>query len=199
MIGLVVELTDDLNFYTTYSSAFETPTTTEFAIPGGGGGFNQTLVPQSASNFEVGLRGVISEAQRYEVAVFTIDVEDELIGTEITGSPGAVLVRQRRQDDARRPGVLVDRESHRAHPNHGQLYLLGFHVRRVRRNRKCCQPNPSAGNDSHECAPQRQRDPRHAREPAVRRVFLSRAPRVVRRHRRDSTSTSNSATAPTRS
>ncbi len=88
MVGLVVELTDDLNFYTTYSSAFETPTTTEFAIPGGGGGFNQTLVPQAASNFEVGLRGVINEAQRYEVAVFTIGVEDELIGTEITGSPG---------------------------------------------------------------------------------------------------------------
>jgi iron complex outermembrane recepter protein len=88
MIGLVVELTDDLNFYTTYSSAFETPTTTEFAIPGGGGGFNQALVPQSASNFEVGLRGVIGEAQRYEVAVFTIGVEDELIGTEIPSSPG---------------------------------------------------------------------------------------------------------------
>jgi iron complex outermembrane recepter protein len=88
MVGLVVELTDNVNFYTTYSSAFETPTTTEFALPGGGGGFNQALVPQTASNFEVGLRGAIGEAQRYEVAVFTIDVEDELIGSEITTSPG---------------------------------------------------------------------------------------------------------------
>jgi iron complex outermembrane receptor protein len=88
MVGLVVELTDDVNFYTTYSSAFETPTTTEFAIPGGGGGFNQALVPQAASNFEVGLRGAIGERQRYEVAVFTIDVEDELIGSEIPSSPG---------------------------------------------------------------------------------------------------------------
>ena len=88
MVGLVVELTDDVNFYTTYSSAFETPTTTEFAIPGGGGGFNQALVPQAASNFEVGLRGGIGDAQRYEVAVFTIDVEDELIGREIPTSPG---------------------------------------------------------------------------------------------------------------
>jgi iron complex outermembrane receptor protein len=88
MVGLVVELTENTNFYTTYSSAFETPTTTEFAIPGGGGGFNQALVPQSASNFEVGLRGAIGEAQRYEVAVFTIEVEDELIGREIPTSPG---------------------------------------------------------------------------------------------------------------
>ena len=88
MVGLVVELTDNLNFYTTYSSAFETPTTTEFALPGGGGGFNQALVPQEASNFEVGLRGTIGDAQRYEVSVFTIDVEDELIGSEIPTSPG---------------------------------------------------------------------------------------------------------------
>src|SRR5688572_14284118 len=88
MVGLVVELTDNLNFYTTYSSAFETPTTTEFALPGGGGGFNQALVPQEASNFEVGMRGRIGEAQRYEVSVFTIDVEEELIGSEIPTSPG---------------------------------------------------------------------------------------------------------------
>jgi iron complex outermembrane recepter protein len=88
MVGLVVELTDAVNFYTTYSSAFETPTTTEFALPGGGGGFNQALVPQAASNFEVGLRGTIGDAQRYEVAVFTIDVEDELIGNEIPTAPG---------------------------------------------------------------------------------------------------------------
>jgi len=88
MVGLVVELTDNVSFYTTYSSAFETPTTTEFALPGGGGGFNQALVPQTASNYEVGLRGAIGEKQRYEVSVFTIDVEDELIGSEIVTSPG---------------------------------------------------------------------------------------------------------------
>jgi iron complex outermembrane receptor protein len=88
MAGVVFELSDNLNLYTTYSSAFETPTTTEFALPGGGGGFNQSLVPQTASNFEVGLRGGIGDNQRYEIAVFTIDVEDELIGREIPTSPG---------------------------------------------------------------------------------------------------------------
>jgi iron complex outermembrane receptor protein len=88
MVGLVVGISDALNFYTTYSSAFETPTTTEFSLPGGGGGFNQALEPQLASNFEVGLRGALGASQRYEVAVFTIDVEDELIGREIQTSPG---------------------------------------------------------------------------------------------------------------
>lgn len=88
MVGLVVELNDNLNFYTTYSSAFETPTTTEFNRQDGLGGFNQVLEPQIARNFEVGLRGAIGDAQRYEVALFTIDVEDELIGREILTSPG---------------------------------------------------------------------------------------------------------------
>ena len=88
MVGLVVELTDDLNLYTTYSSAFETPTTTEFNRQDGLGGFNEALEPQSATNFEVGLRGALGDAQRYEVAVFTIDVEDELVGREIPTSPG---------------------------------------------------------------------------------------------------------------
>jgi iron complex outermembrane receptor protein len=88
MVGLVVEITDDLNFYTTYSSAFETPTTTEFNRPDGLGGFNGALEPQLARNFEVGLRGAIGDSQRYEVALFTIDVEDELIGREIPASPG---------------------------------------------------------------------------------------------------------------
>jgi iron complex outermembrane receptor protein len=88
MVGLVVVVSDALSFYTTYSSAFETPTTTEFSLPGGGGGFNQALEPQLANNFEVGLRGAIGNSQRYEVAVFSIDVEDELIGREIQTSPG---------------------------------------------------------------------------------------------------------------
>ena len=88
MVGLVVEINDDLNFYTTYSSAFETPTTTEFNRPDGFGGFNELLEPQLATNFEVGVRGAIGDSQRYEVALFTIDVEDELVGREIPTSPG---------------------------------------------------------------------------------------------------------------
>ena len=88
MVGLVVELNDDLNFYTTYSSAFETPTTTEFALPGGGGGFNQALEPQIGEQLRGRPARRDRRAQRYEVAVFTIDVEDELIGVEIPTSPG---------------------------------------------------------------------------------------------------------------
>ncbi len=88
MAGLVFDISPNLNLYTTYSTAFETPTTTEFNRQDGFGGFNQDLEPQEATNFEVGVRGKLGESQRYEVALFTIDVEDELIGREIPTSPG---------------------------------------------------------------------------------------------------------------
>jgi iron complex outermembrane recepter protein len=83
MVGITVDLTPGLNLYATYSSAFETPTTTEFNKPDGTGGFNLNLDPQVARNLEVGLRGSLSSRNRYEVALFTIDVEDELIPFEV--------------------------------------------------------------------------------------------------------------------
>lgn len=88
MLGLSWRLNDRLNFYSRYSTAFETPTTTEFNRPSGGGGFNQSLAPQQAENIEVGVRATLAERSRYELALYSIDVEDELIPREVPGSPG---------------------------------------------------------------------------------------------------------------
>lgn len=89
MLGVVVNLSDRLKVYGTYSSAFETPTTTEFNNPSGGGGFNPNLDPQTARNLEVGVRGLLAQQNsRYELSLFTIDVQDELIPFEVPGSPG---------------------------------------------------------------------------------------------------------------
>ena len=88
MAGLVIDLTERLNLYATYSTAFETPTTTELNKPDTSGGFNLDLEPQVATNLEIGLRGSVSANQRYEIALFTIEVEDELIPFEVPGSPG---------------------------------------------------------------------------------------------------------------
>ena len=89
MVGLVVDLTDRLNFYTTLSSAFETPTTTELNQPfQSQGGFNSSLAPQTAENFEIGFRGRIGSKSRYEVALFTIEVDDELIPYPVFTQPG---------------------------------------------------------------------------------------------------------------
>ena len=88
MLGFSVQISDAVSLYGTYSSAFETPTTTEYNNPSGGGGFNPTLEPQTARNLEVGVRGSIADRHRYEIAVFNIKVDDELIPFEVPGSPG---------------------------------------------------------------------------------------------------------------
>src|SRR6185503_1614867 len=88
MVGFTLQMTPKLSLYTTYSSSFETPTTTEFNKPDGTGGFNQNLNPQIARNFEVGLRGTMSKRQRYEIAVFSTKVKDELIPIEVPFTPG---------------------------------------------------------------------------------------------------------------
>lgn len=88
MLGAVLDITPDINLYASLSSSFQTPTSTEFANPDGSGGFNPNLEPQFAQNYEIGIRGSLSAKQRFEMAVFTIDVEDELIPFEVAGSPG---------------------------------------------------------------------------------------------------------------
>ena len=88
MVALLANLSPEVTVYGTYSTSFETPTTTEFANPSGAGGFNPLLDPQAATNLEIGLRGDVGTRTRYELAVFDIDVEDELIPYEIPSSPG---------------------------------------------------------------------------------------------------------------
>ena len=79
MLGLNVALTDSLNVYANYSTAFETPTTTELATPDDSGGFNQDLTSQTAENFELGVRGALGRRNFFEFAVFEIEVDDELL------------------------------------------------------------------------------------------------------------------------
>ncbi|MCP4494426.1 MAG: TonB-dependent receptor [Gammaproteobacteria bacterium] len=81
MIGVSFKWGDDTHLYATISSAFETPTTTEFANPDGGG-FNQSLEPQESMNYEIGIK-TSPDNYQLEVAVFHIEVENELTPYEI--------------------------------------------------------------------------------------------------------------------
>lgn len=73
--------------FASFSSSFETPTTTELANPDGSGGFNQAVNPQKADNLELGLRGATDNLV-YELAVFQIDLENELTPFELAAFPG---------------------------------------------------------------------------------------------------------------
>ncbi len=86
MLGISFALTGDVRLYSNISSGFETPTTTELANPAGGG-FNQTLEPQESTNYEIGIKSLTGQ-HRYEVALFSIDVKNELIPYELSTQQG---------------------------------------------------------------------------------------------------------------
>ena len=73
--------------FANYANSFETPTTTELANPDGSGGFNQSLDPQTADSFELGYkRG--NDRYLFELALFSIDLEDELVPFELAAFQG---------------------------------------------------------------------------------------------------------------
>lgn len=86
--GLIFAVTPDFSVYANASFAFETPTTTEFANPSGRGGFNTSLEAQTAFNLEAGVKGGADELLSYELALFHIAIDDQLIPFEIPTSPG---------------------------------------------------------------------------------------------------------------
>ena len=86
MVGLVWALVPEANVYGNVSTSFEPPTTTELANPFGPTGFNPLLEPQTATNYEIGVKGILPARMRYEAAVFHIRVEDEFVPFELSGS-----------------------------------------------------------------------------------------------------------------
>ncbi|MGY8814329.1 MAG: TonB-dependent receptor family protein [Gammaproteobacteria bacterium] len=88
-IGFLWDPADWANMFLNISTAFETPTTTEFANPDGGG-FNQNLKNQTANNIEAGMKGAFGVRLPidYEVAVYRIKVKNELIPFEEDGFTG---------------------------------------------------------------------------------------------------------------
>jgi iron complex outermembrane recepter protein len=89
MLGSVFNWYGKNNIYGNISSGFETPALIELSSnPDGSGGFNSNLNPQNALNLELGLRGIIIDRFRYELAVFAIGVRDEIIPYELEQTPG---------------------------------------------------------------------------------------------------------------
>ena len=82
VVGLTWAPNSDFSVYFNRATSFESPTTTELALPAGG--FNSLLEPQVATNYEVGLRGNLNVTVpvNYSLAIFALDIEDELIPIE---------------------------------------------------------------------------------------------------------------------
>ena len=87
--GIVARVTPFNSVYANVSSAFETPTATELGNqPDGSAGINSELDPQRSLTAEAGAKGFAASFLRYDIAVFTTSVRDELVPFEIPGSDG---------------------------------------------------------------------------------------------------------------
>lgn len=104
--GVAVNPSEQVTVYTNVGSSFETPTTTELANrPSGAGGFNDSLGPQRAWNYEVGMRGALDGRLKWSVALYQADVRDELISYEVPSAPQRRFFRN--AGTARHRGIEV--------------------------------------------------------------------------------------------
>jgi len=74
------------SLYANISGSCDPPATTELANPYGPTGFNPDIDSQTATNYEVGVKGLQSGRLRYELALFHIAVRDEIVPYELEGS-----------------------------------------------------------------------------------------------------------------
>ena len=86
MLGVNWAMLESLRLYGNLSTSFDPPATTELANPYGPSGFNPDIESQTATNFEIGLKGLVSGRLRYDLALFHIDVKDEIVPFELEGS-----------------------------------------------------------------------------------------------------------------
>ncbi len=85
MIGFTYRFDPLASFYINYSTAFQTPTTTELSNrPSGAGGFNPSLEPEDISSFEVGIKGVWTDHKiNYDLALYTLQITNMLIPFQV--------------------------------------------------------------------------------------------------------------------
>tara|TARA_B100001250_G_scaffold198790_1_gene170556 strand:+ start:12588 stop:14633 length:2046 start_codon:yes stop_codon:yes gene_type:complete len=86
-VSVLYNLRNNIALFSSLSSSFQTPTTTEFANPSGEGGFNPNLNAQSSKNIELGLRSS-SNKINYEIVIFKTKSINEILPYEIEKYPG---------------------------------------------------------------------------------------------------------------
>jgi len=93
--GLRWQAHPQLTLYGNVATSFETPTTTEFDNPSGGG-FNPALGAEQALSFELGAKGSLPDLPGrpvFDLALFTIEVDDALVPYELAAFPGREFFR----------------------------------------------------------------------------------------------------------
>jgi len=105
-IGVSLEWFKNHRVYATFSTSFETPALSELsADPDGGQGFNEVLDPQRAINYEFGFKGSPLPKLNYQLALFLIDTQDDLVPFELEAFPDRTFFRNAGR--TRRQGIEI--------------------------------------------------------------------------------------------
>lgn len=80
-LGLIWAPRPEVSVFGSLTQAFEAPTTTELAVPTGGG-LSRDLKPQRSNGVELGARGLLGSRLRYDVALFAVWIQDGLVRFE---------------------------------------------------------------------------------------------------------------------
>ena len=92
-VGLNYKIDTHNYIYTNFSTSFETPALSELsANPSGGGGFNEGLKAQRASNFELGYK-LKSKTTLAELVFFYIETDNDLVPYELEDFPDRTFFR----------------------------------------------------------------------------------------------------------
>ncbi|MCI3951865.1 MAG: TonB-dependent receptor [Burkholderiales bacterium] len=84
--GATFRLTPAVNLYANAGKGFETPTFAELAYrPGGATGLNFALKPARSTHYEAGVKALVGTASRVNLALFHIDVKDEIVVNSSSG------------------------------------------------------------------------------------------------------------------
>jgi iron complex outermembrane receptor protein len=108
-LGLVWRFADSAELYAGAGRIVEPPVLFESTAPGNLGGDLSSLDPQKAWTFELGTRGSLGDRLRWDVAVYDMEIRDEIrnINVDPTGSGLFTIPRYENIDRTRHFGVEV--------------------------------------------------------------------------------------------
>jgi iron complex outermembrane receptor protein len=78
-LGATYKITPAINVYANAGKGFETPTSAELAYRPGGSGLNFALRPATSLHREIGVKTLLGDHGRLNIALFRIDVKDEIV------------------------------------------------------------------------------------------------------------------------
>jgi iron complex outermembrane receptor protein len=112
-LGATYKITPTANVYANVGKGFETPTFAELAYRPGGSGLNFALRPATSLHRELGVKTLVGDSGRLNIALFRIDVKDEIVVNSNAGGRSDF----KNADGTRRKGLEL---------GWGQRFAYGF-------------------------------------------------------------------------